>query len=179
MKKLLLLLLSATVLISCEGDQGPPGPPGLDGQAFFPLSFEQTLNFSAPDYEGFIFFDDYVNLNDVGLDDMTLVYILFDQTTDNQGNPLDVWRLLPQSLYSDFGEYQYNYDATNVDVRVFLDGPASTDFNLLGPADLENQTFRVVILPVDFANDPNLDVTDYNSVMQVTGLSDSDFIKVE
>ncbi|ARN78224.1 dihydrolipoamide dehydrogenase [Nonlabens spongiae] len=179
MKKLLLLLLSATVLISCEGDQGPPGPPGRDGLALLPLSFEQTLNFSAPDYENFIFYDDFVNINEVGVNDMTLVYILFDQTTDNQGNPLDVWRLLPQSLYSDFGEYQYNYDATNLDVRVFLDGPASTDFNLLGPADLENQTFRVVILPVDFLNNPNLDVSDYNSVMQVTGLDDSDFTKVE
>ncbi|MGB5980989.1 MAG: dihydrolipoamide dehydrogenase [Nonlabens sp.] len=185
MKKIFLLLLSATVFIACEGDQGPPGFDGIDGRDgrdglnVLPLSFEQTVNFSAPEYENFINYSDFVNINDVGLEDMTLVYILFDQTTDDQGNPLDVWRLLPQTLYSDFGEYQYNYDATNLDVRVFLDGPASTDFTLLGPGDLENQTFRVVILPVDYANDPTLDVTDYNNVMQVTGLGNSDFIKIE
>ena len=110
---------------------------------------------------------------------MILIYILFDQTTDNFGNPLNIWRLLPQTLYSDFGEYQYNYDATRFDARIFLDGPALTNFAFLGPADLNDQIFRVVILPVDFANDPTLDITDYNSVMELGGLDESDIITVE
>lgn len=179
MKKIYLLLLSIVALTACEGDQGPPGFDGRDGLLRLPVSFEANRSFSAPDFEAFISYSDFVNINNVGLDDMTLVYILFDQTTDGAGNPLDIWRLLPQTLYSDFGEYQYNYDATNLDVRVFLDGPASTNFSFFGPADLNDQIFRVVILPVDFANDPTLDITDYQSVMELGGLDENDIITIE
>ena len=174
MKKILLLLLSATVLISCEGDQGPPGPPGLDGGVFVAQSYEIQETFFAPEYRFRV--NHPIEVLDT---DMVLVYLSWDQVNASDGLPTDVWRLLPQTIYSDFGEFSYNYESTFDYVEIFMDGPLSTDFNLLSSADTDNQIFRVVILPVDFANDPNLDVTDYNSVMQVTGLSDSDFIKIE
>ena len=182
MKKIYLLLLSAVVLMSCEGPQGPPGFDGFDGRDgqdgvnIVAQSFEVELDFDAPDYEQTVVYPADIEVFDT---DMTLVYILFDVTTDQNGDPLDVWRLLPQTLYSDFGEYQYNFDATNLDTRIFLDGPASTNFNLLGAGDLEDQIFRIVILPVDLANNPNLDVSDYNSVMNVGGLTTEDIITIE
>ncbi|WP_124978776.1 dihydrolipoamide dehydrogenase [Nonlabens xiamenensis] len=177
MKKILFLFAAAATLISCEGPQGPAGfdgLDGLDGVNVVAQSFERTVDFDA-NYEALITYPPEV---EVFPDDMTLVYILFDEVQGNNGGLVDVWRLLPQTLYSDFGEYQYNYDFTNGDVRLFVDGPATTDLTLLGSGDLDNQTFRVVILPVDLIN-AGVDVTDYNAVMSLGGLSEVDIIQLE
>ncbi|BAO55279.1 dihydrolipoamide dehydrogenase [Nonlabens marinus] len=173
MKKILLLLVIAAGFSACEGDQGPPG---FDGVNIVAQSFETTVNFSAPDYSVLV---PYPNNITVFPNDMTLAYILFDQVPGNNGGLVDVWRLLPQTLYTDFGEFQYNYDFTNGDATLFLDGPASTDFNNLTTADLNNQTFRIVILPAELANNPLLDVTDYEAVMNLANLNNSDIIKIE
>ncbi len=177
MKKVILLLALAVGFASCEGDQGPPGPPGPPGFDGIAQSFETTLNFSAPDYSNLVVYPNNIEIIE---GDMTLVYILFDEIPGNNGGTVDLWRLLPQTLYSDFGEYQYNYDFTSGDATIFLDGPLSTDFTQLTPADLENQTFRIVILPVDFlGQNPGLDVSDYNAVMNAASLGSQDVIEIQ
>jgi hypothetical protein len=173
MKKILLLLVLADAFTACEGDQGPPG---FDGVNIVAQSFEITVDFSAPDYSVFV---PYPNNIEVFPNDMTLIYILFDEVPGNNGGTVDVWRLLPQTLHTDFGEFQYNFDFTNGDATIFLDGPASTNFNNLTTADLNNQTFRIVILPAELANNPLLDVTDYNAVMNLANLNADDIIKIE
>jgi len=177
MKKLALLLTLAVVFISCEGPQGPRGFDGRNGDDFVAQSYEITGSFSAlNNYEisGFHPVDITVFESD-----MILVYISWETVTAGDGLPTDVWRLVPQTIYSDFGEFSYNYDSTFEDIRIFLDGPSTTDFNLLAPADTDNQIFRVVILPADLANDPTLDITDYNSVMHLGGITETDILKVE
>ena len=174
MKKIFLLLLSAIVLSACEGDQGPPGLNGIDGVNVVAQSYEIQGTFSAPDYRFIV--DHPIEVFET---DMVLVYLSWDSVNAGDGLPTDVWRLLPQSIYSDFGEFSYNYESTFEYVDIFMDGPLSTDFSLLSPADTDNQRFRVVILPVDLASDPNLDVTNYDQVMQVAGLSSSDIITIE
>ncbi len=177
MKKVILLLALAVGFASCEGDQGPPGPPGLDGVDGIAQSFEITLNFSAPDYSNLVV---YPNNIEVIEGDMTLVYLLFDEIPGNNGGTVDLWRLLPQTLYSDFGEYQYNFDFTTGDATIFIDGPLSTDFNLLTPADLNDQTFRIVILPVDFiAQNPGIDIANYDAVMNAANLDSADIIEIQ
>jgi hypothetical protein len=171
MKKLALLFTLAVLFISCEGPQGPPGFDGLNGVNFVGQSYEFTDSFLAPDYT---IFTTYPADIEVFSTDMTLVYILWEVDSG-----VDVWRLLPQTVYSDAGEFQYNYDATTGDASIFLDGPLSTDFSLLAPADLENQTFRVVILPVDLANDPGVDITNMQSVLNAGGITTNDIIKTE
>lgn len=180
MRKLILLFVVTVTFISCTGPSGPPGLngfDGLDGQNIVAQSYEITRNFTAPDYR---FRVTHPNLPEPILEtDMILVYILWDEVPATDGGTIDVWRLVPQTVYSDFGEFTYNYESTFIDVDIFLDGPASTDFNFLAPADIDNQTFRVVILPVDLASDPTLDITDYNSVMNVGGITKTDIIVVE
>ncbi len=179
MKKIILLLAITAAFISCTGPSGPPGLNGingLDGQNIVAQSYEIQRNFTAPDY-GFRI--DHPTDIEVLETDMILVYILWDEVPATDGGTIDIWRLLPQTVYSDFGEFAYNYESTFIDVDIFLDGPASTDFNLLAPADIDNQIFRIVILPVDLANDPTLDITDYNSVINVGKISESDIIVIE
>lgn len=132
-------------------------------------SFETTVDFIGPDYEVVI---PTPNSIDQFENDMTLVYLLWDET------PADTWRLLPQVLYTDFGEFQYNYQATTINTRIFIDAPASTDLNQLSTADISNQTFRIVRIPVGlFSSD--LDINNYDAVMSAIGLDAQDIMVIE
>ncbi|GGW64436.1 hypothetical protein DFQ11_102113 [Winogradskyella epiphytica] len=168
MKRLLSALsVFAILLTSCTGEQGPPGFDGRDGQDglngvnFVGQSFERTIDFLPENnYEEYIVIPNSIELLDT---DMTLAYILWEQDP-NTGN--DVWRLIPQIVYTDSGDqFQYNYDYSFDEVRLFIDAPNNVDLNTLSTGATLNQTFRIVILPVDFINSNNIDVTNYNQVI--------------
>jgi len=151
-----LLFVSALLFTSCEGDQGPPGFDGLDGldgglivsSAFeIEVDFNQANNYEIIEPYGF----------DVFPFDVTLVYILWESS-----NGQDIWRLVPQSVEFLDGTLTYNFDFTQSDVRLFLDG--TTDFSLLAPEWTQNQVFRVVVIPAD--NVDGLDISDINAVMK-------------
>lgn len=108
---------------------------------------------------------------------MVLVYILWEQAEDEYGDPLDVWRLLPQTVVLNEGVLQYNYDHTFVDVQVFLEG--TIDFNTLLPAEAQDQVFRIVVLPADFVAKKNLDVSDYNLMMKSLEMKPEMIQKIE
>jgi hypothetical protein len=157
MRNILSLLFMATLLFtSCEGDQGPPGfdgVDGLDGGIIVSSAFEIEVDFNLA--------NNYEIIEPYGFDvfefDVTLVYILWE-TADGQ----DIWRLVPQSVEFIDGTLTYNYDFTQNDVRLFLDG--TIDFSLLGPEWIQNQVFRVVVIPAD--NVDGLDFSDINAVMK-------------
>jgi len=176
MKYITSFIVLALLLVSCEGPQGPPGFNGLNGGEVLAQSFEVEVDFFAPTFESVVIFPPNRGIQ---ASDMTLIYILWEEVPANGGGTTDLWRLLPQTVYTNIGEFQYNYDATNGDARIFLDGPGNFDFNNLGPEFLVNQVFRIVVLPVEQASNPLLDITDYNSVMNLAGLSDSDIITIQ
>jgi hypothetical protein len=167
----LALLLSAALLISCEGPTGPMGPPGqngqdgedgLDGDSFLGTVFEIQGDFTSEnDFSLYFAFPESTVVYE---SDVVLVYILWEQTTIEGGEVLDVWRLLPQTVFLDEGILQYNYDFTYADVLIFLGG--TIDFNTLLPGEAEDQIFRIAILPADYAESKSLDVSDYNSLMK-------------
>ncbi|MBT8245895.1 MAG: dihydrolipoamide dehydrogenase [Winogradskyella sp.] len=167
MKRTLTLISVLTLLLTaCEGPQGPPGFDGFDGQDgvnFVGQSFEVgPLNFTSSNgYENTVDFPENVF---IGEDDMLLAYLLWDE------NP-DTWRLLPQTIYTSTGEFQYNFQDNFDNVSIFLDAPASFDFSTLLPGDTENQFFRIVILPIDLINSENINVNDFNSVMNYVELN--------
>ncbi len=159
----ILFVFTLAVLTSCIGEPGPTGPPGEDGDSFLGSVFEIEGDFTS-DNDYSLFFE-FPNTIEVFESDVVLVYILWDQTEDDNGDPVDIWRLLPQSVVFDNGDIlQYNYDHTFFDVEIFLDG--SADFGALDPAYLEDQVFRIAVLPADYAMNNDLDVSDFGSVMQ-------------
>lgn len=174
MKKFTLLLAVVATLFSCEG---PQGPPGFDGTNVVAQAFEVTTTFTnANDYRA-----RFVYPNNIAVEptDMILVYHLFDEAPANNGGTVDVWRLLPQTIFTNFGIFKYNFDFTNADVDLFLEAEAGFNYNNLTAADLNNQTFRVVILPVDLASNPLLNIMDYNSVANIAGLNESRIIQIQ
>jgi len=163
----IFLLLAVAVLISCEGPigpVGPPGEPGENGDAFIGTVIDIQGDFtqSGEYIIAHSFIDDDVVVYE---SDVVLVYILWDQTEDDNGDPVDIWRLLPQSVVFNNGDIlQYNYDHTFFDVEIFLDG--TVDFGSLDPSYLQDQVFRIAVLPADYAKSNSLDVSDLSSVMR-------------
>lgn len=175
MKKItyLILLFAAAMFAACEGPQGPPGPPGEtgpdgeDGGILLPSVFEIEGDFT-PENEHRLSFV-FPNTIEVFESDVILVYILWE-VDESTGEPLDVWRLLPQTIVlPDSSILQYNYDHTFTDVQIFLDG--NTNFDELLPAEALGQVFRIVVLPADFAAKKALEIDDYSLMMKSLGIN--------
>lgn len=162
--KTILIAFTAIFLTSCMGEDGLDGYDGIDGQdgeALLGSIFEIQGDFtSANDYYLlFKFPNDFVIYDG----DVVMVYILWDQTTNSNGEVLDVWRALPQTLIFNEGILQYNFDYTLDDVQIFMDG--DIDFNILASGDTDNQIFRIAVLPAEILAEKSLDINSLNSMM--------------
>ncbi|MDX1542503.1 MAG: collagen-like protein [Christiangramia sp.] len=163
MKRILsILILASLFLVSCEGDPGPQGPPGEDGLNIVGQTFEATVDLTAPEYSVFVEIPSAVEVLD---SDVILVYLL-----ESVEDGADVWSLLPQTFYLEDGEVQYNYNHTTFDVNVYLHGTVNLDD--LGPEFTDDQTFRMVVVPSDFALNSGVDVSNYQSVKAALNLSE-------
>ncbi|MEM7550819.1 MAG: collagen-like protein [Bacteroidota bacterium] len=156
-----IVIISSFLLLSigCEGPQGPQGPigPAAPEGGGFVFEFED-IDFTSPFYDFFLQFDDF----EVVESDVALVYFLWDIAEDNNGNPVEIWRLLPQQVFHPNGLLNYNFDFGVTDVRLFLD--ANFDLNTLSAEDTDDWVARVVIIP-DFPNS-RVDLRDYNAVIE-------------
>jgi len=164
MKNILSVLFgAASLLTSCQGDQGPPGYDGLDGVdggIIVAQSFERTINFTSTNgYQETLIIPLDIDLFE---SDMVLVYHL-----RGQKDGYDVWKPLPETVYINATEqFQYNFEHNFDYVTIFIESYPTFNFNLLLDEERINQTFRVVILPVDFINSNKIDINNYDDVMQ-------------
>lgn len=168
MKRIFLLLAvvaGMTFLQSCEGDPGPQGPTGYSAEAEV---FEiRNVNFIN---DGTGFYGIIYDLNPTILNsDMLLVYRLAGAT---QGG-LDIWESLPKTYYFSSGdELDYNFDFSTNDISIYL---GYTNQSILSPAFIQNQVFRVVVIPGYLTN--KIGATDYDSIKEKLKLTDADFTK--
>ena len=150
-RTLFIISLFSILLTACVGDPGPPGFDGQDGGLIVSSAFEIIVDFNAQ--------NNYEIIEPYGFNvyDVTLVYILWE--TDNGQ---DVWRLLPQNTVFIGGEtLNYNFDFTQTDVKLFLDGTA--DFDNLNAVWTQDVVFRIVVVPADnVSNLYNPEITDFN-----------------
>lgn len=176
MKKVLsLLAIFSLILVSCEGDPGPPGPagpPGEDGINIVAQAFEATVNFEDPEYSVFVEIPESIEVLDT---DVVLVYWLEDVVDGD-----DVWSLLPQVYYLDNGDqFQYNYNHTFYDVNIYLDSPVDVGSLNLGPEFTDNQTFRLVVVPADYALNSSVNINSYQAVKADLDLDDKNVVKAQ
>ena len=178
----LLAVLTSVFFISCEGPAGPPGPPGFDG--LDGLDGQDGINILGKvlEIEGsFTFEEDYTlfyefpTTIEVFESDIVLVYILWDQTDD--ADPVDIWRLLPQTRLLDQGILQYNYDHTFFDVSIFLE--ADFDRETLLPGDTDNQVFRIAIVPAEYGQGARFDRSNLQQVMQLLDVEEKDISRIK
>lgn len=185
MKKINILLGAILTLffISCEGPQGPPGFDGLDGRDGLDGQDGVNILGKVLDIEGsftpeneYAIFYEFPPSVEVFETDVVLVYLLWDQTEDGNGDPVDIWRLMPQTRILDQGLLQYNFDYTFFDVSLFLE--SDFDLGTLVPADTDNQVFRIAVLPAEVAQGSKLDVSNIHMVMGRLGITEDEVEKV-
>ncbi|MCK0157527.1 collagen-like protein [Cellulophaga sp. F20128] len=184
MKKITITLgvLLAFFLTGCSGSDGYDGLDGRDG-----ADGEDGVNITGSIYEiegDFSINNDYSlyyefpkGPNDVEVfeSSIVLVYILWDQTVDTNGDAVDIWRLLPQATLLEEGFLQYNFDHTFLDVSIFME--AEFDIAILDASYTDNQVFRIAILPAAMASG-KLNKSNINDVMGVLGVTEEKIARV-
>ena len=162
------LLMVACSINSSEpgpvGPRGPQGPEGVPGPEAFVFEFD-NINFNfGNDYTQFL---EYPSDFQPFPTDHVLVYFLWDYLPDTD---TDVWRQLPQTLFTFDGTLVYNFDFTDIDVKVFMD--ANFDLGVLGPDYTDQWVARVVVVPGDYgkSENPEIDYSNYYEVLNYYGL---------
>ena len=161
MKNLLLFLAitSSIIFSSCDGQEGPPGEPGINilGQVF-----EVSIDFNTGNNFGqLVTFPSNIEVFE---SDVVLVYLLTDVVPDGNGGTLDVWSQLPQTFFPAQGTLLYTFDHTFIDAKIFLD--ANFNLSLLGPQFTNDQIFRIAIVPSEFGT-ANLTMEDLILGLQI------------
>lgn len=168
MRKIFLLLavVGITGLMGCEGPQGPPGPPGSPGYNVESEVFELlNVDFGYNAEDGY---NIYQTLDPPILDsDVILIYRL--SGTINPQTP--IWQLIPRTLYLPQGELDYDFDFSAVDFMIYAGGT----YNLAQtPSYIQNQTFRIVIIPGYFSKSmATVDLNNYDEVIKAFKIDDS------
>lgn len=145
---------------SCEGPEGPPGIPGQDG--LIAEVFElKNINFSFNQTDGYYI---YQKLDPKIYDsDQILIYRLAGTIDSNT----PIWQLIPRTLFLSQGELDYDFDFSKEDFTIYAGGT----YNLsLTPQYLNNQTFRIVIIPGYFSKAIN--VNDYYEVISALNFNE-------
>jgi len=175
---LTLLLASCTVggrdgLDGFDGRDGIDGVDGQDGVNILGTVIDIEGTFTAADDYSILY--EFPQTVEVFENDVVLVYLLWDQTEDSNGEAVDIWRLMPQTRILDQGLLQYNYDHTFLDVNIFLE--SDFDLSTLPTGDTDNQVFRIAVLPAEKAAGSRFDRTNIDAVMQLIGVQEKDVQK--
>lgn len=179
MKKILTLfaVVGLMAFSSCTGSDGPAGEPGQDGIGAQAFEIKNINLGRVADNEynlkSTFQFEVGGNLFD---DETVLVYRLTG--TVNPTTP--VWQLIPRTIYLDNGnELDYDFDFSKVDFIITARGT----YNLLNtPQYIDNQTFRIVIIPAAFSTTGKsvnkADYSDYNAVIKQFNIDDSNIKRI-
>lgn len=167
MKKLIVMAIAISTLLiqGCDGPMGPQGPQGPDGAVVASSAFElEGADFTADNQ--FSLVEPYGF--DVYPTDVVLVYARWGEQEGKE-----IWRLLPQTVPLKDGVLTFNFDFTDVDVRIFLEG--TVNLSSVDAKWTRNQVFRVVVVPAD--NVGRIDYSDYEAVIDLLALKETDFRK--
>lgn len=166
MKKI-ITLLAVFGILSFQSCTVTDNDPGIDNDTI-PQAFEiKNKNFSYNASDGFYIYDTFNNRlgGDLYDDETVLIYRLTG--TLNSSTP--IWQLIPRTIYLSGGrEIDYDYDFSKKDFTIYASGNYDLE---LTPEFLDNQTFRIVILPSNLLS--SVDKNNYNEVMTVLKINES------
>lgn len=106
--------------------------------------------------------------------DVILIYRL--SGTIDSSTP--IWQLIPRTLFLNQGELDYDFDFSKEDFTIYAGG--TYDLSLT-PNFLNNQTFRIVIIPGYFSNKSSskVDFNDYDAVVKAFKIDESKIISMQ
>ena len=166
MKKIstFLAVILMIVISSCEGPQGPPGFDGLDGQdGLIAEVFElKNVNFSYNAIDGYTIYRALTPK--IFASDVVLIY----RMTGTIDASTPIWQLIPRTLFLSQGELDYDFDFSKEDFTIYAGG--TYDLSLT-PQYINNQTFRIVIVPGSFS--AAINKNNYADVMAALNVRES------
>lgn len=182
-------ILGAVIIlftVACEGPQGPPGPPGYDG--LNGLDGADGIQGQVVEVEGVNFgydaganlfstlitFSDITNF-EVFEADAVLVYRYVGSIPTNDGTA-DLWSQIPQNYFLDEGTIQYVFEHSLVDVELFIDG--NFDLSTLSTDFTDDQIFRIVFIPSEYAEASKMDTSNIENVMSSLGIGEEKVFKL-
>ncbi len=187
MNKINTILGAITILflVSCEGEQGPPGfdgLDGLDGQDGIQGQVVEVENVNFDWFPDSNLFSALINFSDVTdfevfESDAVLVYRYTGSVGLADGSTADLWSPIPQSLFVLEGTIQYVFEHTFVDVELFIDG--NFDLSTLSTDFTDNQIFRIVFVPSEFAEASKMDLANIDNVMSALGIEEGQVLKID
>jgi hypothetical protein len=172
MKKItfFLVFIGMIILQSCTVNDDTP----IVDNDTIPQAFEiKNINFSYNVNDGFYIYDTFNNKlgGDLYNDETVLIYRLTGVI--NSSTP--IWQLIPRTIYLSGGnEIDYDYDFSKVDFTIYASGNYDLE---LTPEFLDNQTFRIVILPSNLLN--SINKNNYVEVMSALKINESQIQKVD
>ncbi|GAA0872223.1 hypothetical protein GCM10009117_13700 [Gangjinia marincola] len=176
MKKLAVLsVLFIAFITSCTEENNIVEENFFLGQTFEfnNVDFEYTLEedpANGPDDLELTALVQIPNDIEVFESDAILTYRLESIEPDGQGGSADSWVLLPVSYFigdenGDVIQYSSNHTFFDIEIKITgnfdLDFLSDNEFN----AYAQNQIFRFVVVPSDFATNPTVDLNDINAVL--------------
>jgi len=166
MKKI-IALLALVGMFSLQGCTGPEGLPGQDGllSEVFEL---KNINFGYNIEDGFTIYQKLTPA--IYSSDVILIYRL--SGTINSTTP--IWQLIPRTIFLSQGnELDYDFDFSKEDFTIYARGNYDLE---LTPQYLDNQTFRIVIVPGSFST--TLNTSDYSAVMSALKINENQIQKI-
>lgn len=154
----------AVVLFSCRSNDNT-----VDNDTY-PVALNITENFvnSTGSTADFLYGIHKTFNQSLGSNDVVLIY------RQDSSSGVSVWKLLPKSYFFTQGQLDYHFDFTRNDIQIYADA----DFNMTAMDSgfkntyLNNQTFRVVLIPASGKNS-QVNYEDYDSVARFYHIDES------
>ena len=159
MKKI-ITVLAIIGMLSFQGCT--PTDNAVDNDTIAEVFEIKNINFVFDPTDGYII---YQKLTPAIFDsDVILIYRLAGTVNAN----IPIWQPIPRTLFLTQGELDYDFDFSREDFTIYAGGT----YNLsLTPQYLNNQTFRIVIVPASFA--ASVDTRNYNAVMSALNIKEN------
>jgi hypothetical protein len=170
MKKIFLLMLVAMlgfVAVSCE--RTIDNTNNIDNTVYSQVYDLKGMSFVKSSTSNSLYGINKVFTTPLYNSDVVLIY---RQDGTSSGNP--IWKLLPKTYFLTQGELDYTFDFTKNDIQIYANSSFdmsiqdATFFNTY----LNNQTFRVVVIPAEFGKSA-VDYNDYNAVIKHFNIDDT------
>ena len=164
MKKI-ITILAVIGMLSFQGCT--PTDNAVDNDTIAEVFEIKNINFVFDPTDGYII---YQKLTPAIFDsDVILIYRLAGTVNAN----IPIWQPIPRTLFLTQGELDYDFDFSREDFTIYAGGT----YNLsLTPQYLNNQTFRIVIVPASFA--ASVDTRNYNAVMAALNIKQNQIQKI-
>ena len=145
MKKLfpfLLLFITSFILFNCKEDDE------VQVQVDYPAVYDlRNVNFSYNATDGWNYGQSFKNPM------LDQDYVVIFRQTGTSGNA-PVWQQIPRTLYLNQGELDYDFDFSKNDFMIYAGGTYDLSTT---PQYLNNQTFRVVLVPAVYGKNATLE----------------------